>query len=84
MTHGQAAQDPEDTRISKCVCLRLFKEFDQARNRPRDSKGRILPIPMSIVSTYNHLRQLLEDSMVVMDKTSLVLVPINNTTVSTW
>lgn len=84
MTHGQAAQDPEVHRVSECVCLRLAKEFDQSRNRPKDSKGKTLPIPQSIVCAYSHIRQLLEDSRVVQRRTDLVLVPVNNTTVSSW
>ncbi|XP_057715461.1 uncharacterized protein LOC130931029 isoform X2 [Corythoichthys intestinalis] len=84
MTHDQAAQDPEVDRVSECVCLRLAKEFEQARNRPKDTKGKTMPIPQSIVSIYSHLRQLLEDSKVVRNKTNLVLVPVNNTTVSSW
>uniref|UniRef100_A0AAV2KJK4 Uncharacterized protein n=1 Tax=Knipowitschia caucasica TaxID=637954 RepID=A0AAV2KJK4_KNICA len=84
MTHGQAAQDPEANRVSECVCLRLAKEFDQARNRPKDVKGKTMPIPQSIVSVYSHLRQLLEDSRVVLGQTNVVLVPVNNTTVSSW
>ncbi|XP_027132526.1 leucine-rich repeat extensin-like protein 5 [Larimichthys crocea] len=43
-----------------------------------------MPIPQSIVSVYSHIRQLLEDSRAVLDQTSLVLVPVNNTTVSSW
>lgn len=81
MTHGQAAQDPELHRVSECVCLRLAKEFEQARNRPKDTKGKTMPIPQSIVCVYSHIRQLLEDSRVVLDQTNLVLVPVNNTTV---
>lgn len=84
MTHGQAAQDPEVHRVSECVCLRLAKEFEQSRNRPKDTKGKTMPIPQSIVSVYSHIRQLLEDSRVVLDQTNLVLVPVNNTTVSSW
>uniref|UniRef100_A0AAV2LSA0 Uncharacterized protein n=1 Tax=Knipowitschia caucasica TaxID=637954 RepID=A0AAV2LSA0_KNICA len=84
MIHGQAAQDPEANRVSECVCLRLAKEFDQARNRPKDVKGKTMPIPQSIVSVYSHLRQLLEDSRVVLGQTNVVLVPVNNTTVSSW
>ena len=60
MTHGQAAQDPELHRVSECVCLRLAKEFEQARNRPKDTKGKTMPIPQSIVSVYSHIRQLLK------------------------
>ncbi|XP_039514864.1 uncharacterized protein LOC120469743 isoform X3 [Pimephales promelas] len=82
MTHGQAAQDPEVHRVSECVCLRLAKEFEQSRNRPKDTKGKTMPIPQSIVSVYSHIKQLLEDSRVVLDQTNLVLVPVNNTTVS--
>ncbi|XP_055016727.1 cyclin-dependent kinase 12-like [Boleophthalmus pectinirostris] len=84
MTHGQVAQDPEVNRVSECVCLRLAKEFEQARNRPKDTKGKTLPIPQSIVSVYGNIRQLLEDSRVVLDQTNMVLVPLNNTTVSSW
>lgn len=84
MTHGQAAQDPEVHRVTECVCLRLAKEFDQARNRPKDTKGKTLPIPQSIVSVYSHIRQLLQDSRVVLAQTTLALVPVNNTTVSSW
>lgn len=84
MTHGQAAQDPEVHRVRECVCLRLAKEFEQARNRPKDTKGKTVPIPQSIVCVYSHIKQLLEDSRVVLDQTNLVLVPVNNTTVSSW
>lgn len=84
MTHGQAAQDPEVHRVCECVCLRLFKEFKQARNRPKDRSGKTLPIPQSIVAVYSHLKQLLEDSRAVLGQTNLVLVPINTTTVASW
>lgn len=84
MTHGQAAQDPEVHRVCECVCLKLFKEFRQARNRPKDKKGTTLPISQSIVVVYSHLKQLLEDSRAILDQTNLVLVTVNNTTVSSW
>ncbi|CAL8277060.1 unnamed protein product [Boreogadus saida] len=84
MTHGQAAQDPEHHRVSECVCLRLAKEFEQSRNRPKDTRGKTLPIPQSIVSVYSHIRQLLEDSRVIVVQTALALLPVNNTTVSAW
>ncbi|CAL8301824.1 unnamed protein product [Arctogadus glacialis] len=84
MTHGQAAQDPEHHRVSECVCLRLAKEFEQSRNRPKDTRGKTLPIPQSIVSVYSHIRQLLEDSRVIVVQTALAQVPVNNTTVSAW
>ena len=84
MTHGQAAQDPEHHRVSECVCLRLAKEFEQSRYRPKDTRGKTLPIPQSIVSVYSHIRQLLEDSRVIVVQTALALVPVNNTTVSAW
>ncbi|CAL8235764.1 unnamed protein product [Arctogadus glacialis] len=84
MTHGKAAQDPEHHRVSECVCLRLAKEFEQSRNRPKDTRGKTLPIPQSIVSVYSHIRQLLEDSRVIVVQTALALVPVNNTTVSAW
>ncbi|XP_073667879.1 uncharacterized protein [Paramisgurnus dabryanus] len=82
MIHGQAAQDPGIHRVSDCVCLRLAKEFEQSCNRPKDAKGKTMPIPQSIVSVYSHIKQLLEDSMVVLNQTNLSLVPVNNTTVS--
>ncbi|KAK0152989.1 hypothetical protein N1851_005364 [Merluccius polli] len=84
MTHGQAAQDPEDHRVSECVCLRLAKEFEQSRNRPKDMKGKTLPTPQSIVTVYSHIRQLLEDSSVIVAQTTLALLPVNTTTVSAW
>ncbi|CAB1452427.1 unnamed protein product [Pleuronectes platessa] len=84
MTHGQAAQRPDSNRISECVSLRLLKEYQCARNRPKDIKGKTLPIPQSIVHTYQHIKQLLEDSRVIQDQTTLVLVTVNNTTVSSW
>lgn len=84
MTHGQAAQRPDSNRISECISLRLFKEYQQARKRPKDCKSKTLPIPQSIVQTYSHIKQLLEDNQVIQDKTDLVLVTINNTTVSSW
>ncbi|XP_037643720.1 formin-like protein 5 [Sebastes umbrosus] len=84
MTHGQAAQRPDMNRVSECVNIKLLKEYQQARNRPKDCKGKTLPIPQSIVQTYCHIKQLLEDSRVIQDQTNLVLVTINNTTVSSW
>ncbi|KAI4800784.1 hypothetical protein KUCAC02_007082 [Chaenocephalus aceratus] len=84
MTHGQAALRPDANRMCECVSLRLLKEFELARNRPKDSKGKTLPIPQSMVQSYVHIKQLLEDSLVVQEKTDLVLVTINNTTVSCW
>ncbi|KAI4791876.1 hypothetical protein KUCAC02_033746 [Chaenocephalus aceratus] len=76
MTHGQAALRPDANRICECVSLRLLKEFELARNRPKDSKGKTLPIPQSMVQSYVHIKQLLEDSLVVQEKTDLVLVTI--------
>ncbi|MEQ2189803.1 hypothetical protein GOODEAATRI_029126, partial [Goodea atripinnis] len=84
MTHGQAAQRPDTTRITECICLKLLKEYQQARNRPKDCKGKVLPIPQSIVQTYCHVKQLLEDCQPIQDKTNLLLVTINNTTVCAW
>ncbi|XP_063732884.1 uncharacterized protein LOC134859990 [Eleginops maclovinus] len=84
MTHGQAAQRPDKNRVSECVSLRLWKEYELARNRPKDCKGKTLPVAQSMVKTYCHIKQLLEDSLVIQDKTNLVLVTINNTTVSSW
>ena len=84
MTHGQAALRPDASRICECVSLRLLKEFELARNRPKDSKGKTFPIPQSIVKSYVHIKQLLEDSLVIQEQTDLVLVTINNTTVSCW
>uniref|UniRef100_A0A3B5QWS4 Uncharacterized protein n=1 Tax=Xiphophorus maculatus TaxID=8083 RepID=A0A3B5QWS4_XIPMA len=72
------------TVVSECVCLKLLKEYQQARNRPKDSKGKVLPIPQSIVQTYCHFKQLLEDSRPIQDQTNLLLVTINNTTVCAW
>ncbi|CAH1240927.1 Hypp6212 [Branchiostoma lanceolatum] len=83
MTHGQAAQCPSTNRMSKCVCLRLLRTYNQQRNRPVDAKGKKLPLHQSIVQTYATDQQLLEDSQVVQEQTNLVLVTINNTTVGT-
>lgn len=84
LTHGQAARDSDVHRVSECVCLRLAKEFDQACNRPKDTKGKTMPVLQSIVSVYGHIRQLLEDGGVVLDHTNLVLVPVNNTAFTSW
>ncbi|XP_030850896.1 uncharacterized protein LOC105441414 [Strongylocentrotus purpuratus] len=84
MTHGQAAQRPDTNRVSECVCLRLYKEFCQVRNRPKDFEGKTLPIPQTIVQTYSHIQQLLVDSTDIREQTNLVMVTISNTTVSTW
>lgn len=84
MAHGQAAHRPDHNRVSECVALKLFKEYREARNRPKDNKGRTFAIPQSIVMTYCHIKQLLEDSREIMDKSDLVLVNVNNTTVSSW
>ncbi|XP_056603668.1 uncharacterized protein LOC130420406 [Triplophysa dalaica] len=84
MTHGQAAQRPDINRISECIALKLLKEFREARNRPKDNKGKTFPITQAIVMMYCHIKQLLEDCRELLDKTNLVLVTINNTTVSSW
>ncbi|TDG96380.1 hypothetical protein EPR50_G00240070 [Perca flavescens] len=84
MVHGQAAQRPDLNRISECVALRLYKEFREARNRPKDNKGKTFAIPQSIVMTYSHIKQLIEDCKDILDNTNLLLVTINNTTVSSW
>ncbi len=82
ITHGEAAHDPEVHRVCECVCIWLLKKFQQARNRPKDTQEKTLPIPQSVVVVYSLLKQLLEDSRVVLEQTSLALVPINTTTVS--
>ncbi|KAI7800442.1 hypothetical protein IRJ41_003392 [Triplophysa rosa] len=84
MTHGQVAQRPDVNRISECIALKLLKEFREARNRPKDNKGKTFPIAQAIVIMYSHIKQLLEDRRELLDKTNLVLVTINNTTVSSW
>ncbi|CAL8320109.1 unnamed protein product [Gadus morhua 'NCC'] len=84
MVHGQAAHRPDYTRVSECVALKLFKEFKEGRNRPKDPKGRTFPIPQAIIMTYGHIKQLIEDCQQILQSTNLVLVTINNTTVSSW
>lgn len=84
MVHGQAAHRPDKNRISECVALKLYKEYKQPRNRPKDNKGRRFAIPQSIVMTYSHIKQLVEYCQEIMNRTDLVLVNINNTTVSDW
>ncbi|XP_041824833.1 uncharacterized protein LOC121629265 [Melanotaenia boesemani] len=84
MVHGQAAHRPDFNRISECVALRLYKEFKEARNRPKDNKGKTFAIPQSIVMAYSHIKQLIEDCKEILDNSNLVLVTINNTTVSSW
>lgn len=84
MVHGQAAHRPDYTRVSECIALKLFKEYREARNRPKDTKGRTFAIPQSIVMTYSHIKQLIEDCNEILQSTNLVLVTINNTTVSSW
>ncbi|CAB1440817.1 unnamed protein product [Pleuronectes platessa] len=66
-------QRPDSNRISECVSLRLLKEYQCARNRPKDCKGKLYQIPQSIVHTYQHIKQLLEDSRVIQDQPTLVL-----------
>ena len=84
MVHGQAAQKPTANHISECVCLKLYKLYLQARDRPLDVAGKRLPIPQAIVRRYTYIKMLLEDSQNVCGNTNIVLVTINNTTVSAW
>ena len=84
MVHGQAAHRPDHNRVSECLALKLYKEYKEARNRQKDNMGRTFGIPQSIVMTYSHIKQLVEDSREIMEKTDLVLVTINNSTVSSW
>lgn len=83
MAGKQVAHPPDKNRISACVCLKLFKEFTLKRNRPKDRDGKVLPIAQSIVFTYGHIRQLIEDCREI-QATNLVLVLININTVSRW
>ncbi|KAL1265138.1 hypothetical protein QQF64_003165 [Cirrhinus molitorella] len=84
--HGSVVAQPlVSKQLRECVALKLLKEFRKARNRPKDNKGKSFPIPQVIVMTYSHIKQLLdEDCREILDKTNLVLVTINNTTVSSW
>ena len=82
--HGQAASSPVTNRISECVCLRLLKEYRQPRNRPYDNRRKQLSLQHSIVHTFCHIKQLLEDCAHVTENTNLVLVTINNSTVASW
>jgi hypothetical protein len=84
MVHGQAAHRPDHNRVSECVALKLLKEYKEARNRPKDNQGRTFAIPQSITMAYSHIKQLVEDSREIMDRSDLVLVTINTTTVSCW
>ncbi|XP_033752676.1 uncharacterized protein LOC117336296 [Pecten maximus] len=84
MTHGRAAQTPDTNRISECVCIRLWRIYQSARNRPKDAAGKTLQVAHAIVKKYSLLQQLLEDSKAVQENTNLVLVTINNTTVNAW
>ncbi|XP_038077536.1 uncharacterized protein LOC119745321 [Patiria miniata] len=65
-----AAHKPDTNRVSECVCLHLAKEYKQKRNRPKDRSSKVLPIPQSIVQTYSHIQQLVEDCEVVQSKTN--------------
>lgn len=78
MVHCQAAHRPDHNRVSECVALKLFKEYKEARNRPKDTKGRTFAIPQSIVMTYSHVKQLIEDCNQILQNSNLVLVTINN------
>ena len=62
MVHGQAAQKPTTNHISECVCLKLYKMYLQARDRPQDAAEKRLPIPQAIVRRYTHIKMLLENS----------------------
>lgn len=84
MVRGQAAHRPDHNRVSECVALKLYMEFTEARNRPKDSRSRTFAIPQAIVMAYSHIKQLVEDSREIMDNSDLVLVNINNATVSSW
>lgn len=84
MVHGQAAHKPDINRISECVTLKLLKEYQPARNRPKDVNGKTLPLTQAIVQTYSHIKQLLEDNQLILQQTNLVLVTVNNTTISSW
>ena len=78
MVHGQAAHRPDYTRVSECVALKLFKEYKESRNRPKDTKGRTFAIPQAIVMAYGHIKQLIEDCQEILQNSNLVLVTINN------
>ena len=84
LSGGVAAHRPDSTRVCECICLHLEKEYWQRRNRPKDNAGKVLPIPQSILKTYSHIQQLIQDCELVQRDTNLVLVTINTTTVSTW
>ncbi|KAG7510642.1 hypothetical protein JOB18_027313 [Solea senegalensis] len=84
IVHGSWPGCPGYTRVSECVALKLLKEYREARNRPKDIKGRTFAIPQSIVMTYCHVKQLIEDCKEILQNSNLVLMTINNITVSSW
>ena len=68
MTHGQAAHRPDVNSISERVALELFKELGEAGNRK--NRGKTFGIPQSIVITYGHIKQLIEDCKDILEQTS--------------
>lgn len=79
LASGVAAQSPAATRVSEVICLYLEHEFRQAQDRPRDTTGKTLPIPESVVEAYSHIQRLVQHS-----DGEVKLATINNATVRTW
>lgn len=78
------ARLPIDLITTGFLSVLHSKEYKEARNRPKDTKGRTSEIPQSIVMPYSHVKQLIEDCNQILQNSNLVLVTINNTTVSSW
>lgn len=84
LSRGTTAQRPNTTRITECLCIQLFREFQSPANRMKGLDGRKLQVAECIKQVYTGLKQLLEDCTLIMERTTLHLVPINNTTINNW
>ncbi|KAK0139240.1 hypothetical protein N1851_024171 [Merluccius polli] len=75
---------PGGSSSSECTPQDTMASGLHSQNRPKDNKGKTFAIPQSIVMAYCHIKQLVEDCIEVMERSDLILVNINNITVSSW
>ena len=79
--HGPAASNPGENRLMESICKMLLERYKRAINRPRGSNGCRLTISKCIVQLYNHIQDLVGATNLA---EKLVLLPINQATVSAW
>ena len=77
---GIPAQWPSANRISEALCIKLCALY----HSPKKTKKVYTPRWKLVLESYREIRSLILNNQEVMDKTNIVLVPLNQATLSQW